>query len=202
MRKQKERLHSVKLHGEEYPVQVIKSSRKSMAIEIRPDLLVLVRVPFAVSEEMVVCFLQKHQEWIEKKIKLMRQKKEEQPEADPLSMEEIKQLADGAARVIPEKASYFARMINVTYGKITIRNQKTRWGSCSAKGNLNFNCLLMFAPEEVLDYVVVHELCHRKEMNHSKAFWNLVEGVLPDYRERRRWLKEHGEELMRRMHSN
>ena len=199
MRKQKEKLYSVKIHGEEYPVQVIKSNRKSMAIEIRPDLLVLVRVPFAVSEETVICFLQKHQEWIEKKIKLMKQKKEKQPKADPLSMEEIKQLADGAARVIPEKVSYFAGMINVTYGKITIRNQKTRWGSCSAKGNLNFNCLLMLAPEEILDYVVVHELCHRKEMNHSKVFWNLVEGVLPDYRERRRWLKERGEELMRRM---
>lgn len=199
MRKQKERLHSVKLHGEEYPVQVIKSNRKSMAIEIRPDLLVFVRVPFGVSEETVDCFLQKHQDWIEKKIKFMKQKKEEQPEADPLSMEEIKKLADDAARVIPEKVSYFAGMINVTYGKITIRNQKTRWGSCSAKGNLNFNCLLMLAPEEILDYVVVHELCHRKEMNHSKAFWNLVEGVLPDYRERRRWLKERGEELMRRM---
>jgi predicted metal-dependent hydrolase len=87
----------------------------------------------------------------------------------------------------------------VSYGRITIRNQKTRWGSCSGKGNLNFNCLLMLAPPEVLDYVVVHELCHRREMNHSPRFWALVEQVLPDWRQRRQWLKTHGDALMRRM---
>jgi len=87
----------------------------------------------------------------------------------------------------------------VTYGRITIRNQKTRWGSCSSKGNLNFNCLLMLAPPEVLDYVVVHELCHRMEMNHSKRFWSLVETVLPDYREQEKWLKGEGAVLLRRM---
>ena len=86
--------------------------------------------------------------------------------------------------------------VGVTYGRITIRNQRTRWGSCSAKGNLNFNCLLMKAPPEVLDYVVVHELCHRLEMNHSPRFWAQVERVLPDYKVSRKWLREHGNELM------
>lgn len=96
---------------------------------------------------------------------------------------------DDVFRIIVE---YFARQVGVDYGRITIRNQKTRWGSCSSKGNLNFNCLLMLAPAEILDYVVVHELCHRKEMNHSKAFWAEVEKVLPDYRESVKWLKEKG----------
>ena len=91
--------------------------------------------------------------------------------------------------------------MNLQYGRITIRNQKTRWGSCSGKGNLNFNCLLMLAPDEIVDYVVVHELCHLIEMNHSKAFWAQVENVLPDYRERRKWLKDHGNEIMRRMYA-
>ena len=88
--------------------------------------------------------------------------------------------------------------MGVTYGRITIRNQKTRWGSCSSKGNLNFNCLLMLTPPEVIDYVVVHELCHRKEMNHSKAFWDEVAHVLPDYEKARLWLKTEGDMIMRR----
>ena len=82
----------------------------------------------------------------------------------------------------------------MTYGRITIREQKTRWGSCSSKGNLNFNWKLIRMPEEILDYVVVHELAHRKEMNHSRQFYQTVASVLPDYRQRERWLKEHGGE--------
>ena len=112
--------------------------------------------------------------------------------------EELRELADQALTVIPDRVSYFANLIGVTYGRITIRNQKTRWGSCSSKGNLNFNCLLMLTPSEVLDYVIVHELCHRKEMNHSKAFWTEVEKVIPDYREHVKWLKEEGSLLIQR----
>ena len=100
---------------------------------------------------------------------------------------------------LPERTAYFARLLNVTYGRITIRSQRTRWGSCSAAGNLNFNCLLMLTPGEIRDYVVVHELCHRKELNHSARFWNLVEEVLPDYRTRRQWLKDHGGSLIARL---
>lgn len=105
-----------------------------------------------------------------------------------------------AKKVIPEKVAYYARLMNVTYGRISIRKQKTRWGSCSNKGNLNFNCLLMMMPPEVLDYVIVHELSHRLEMNHSKRFWAQVEKVIPDYKTQKTWLKEHGIEIMIRMH--
>ena len=89
--------------------------------------------------------------------------------------------------------------MGVTYGRITIRSQHTLWGSCSSKGNLNFNCLLMLTPPEVLDYVVVHELCHRKEMNHSARFWAEVEHVLSDYEIRRKWLRENGTALISRL---
>ncbi|MBR2187880.1 MAG: M48 family metallopeptidase, partial [Eubacterium sp.] len=129
----------------------------------------------------------------------MQKKLDEQKNVEKLTMEEIQELAAQALRVIPQRVAYYAPKVGVTYGRITIRNQRSKWGSCSSKGNLNFNCLLMLAPDEVVDYVVVHELCHRIEMNHSKAFWELVERVLPDYRSSRKWLKEHGEEIIRRM---
>ena len=101
-----------------------------------------------------------------------------------------------ARRGIPGRVAHFAPLVGVTYGRVTIRCQKTRWGSCSSSGNLNFNCLLLLAPPEVLDYVVVHELCHRKEMNHSPRFWAEVGRVLPDYKKRNKWLKENGSRLM------
>ena len=119
----------------------------------------------------------------------------------PLSEEDLKALADQAAKTIPERVRYYAPLIGVTYGKITIRNQRTRWGSCSSKGNLNFNCLLMLAPPEVLDSVVVHELCHRKEMNHSKQFYEEVRRVFPEYDKWNGWLKTYGPDLMKRMTS-
>lgn len=100
-----------------------------------------------------------------------------------------------ARKRFDERAAFFAEYMGVVYGQIRVKEQKTRWGSCSGRGNLNFNWKLVMAPPEILDYVVVHELCHLKEMNHSRRFWQTVERVLPDYRECRNWLKVHGEEL-------
>lgn len=99
---------------------------------------------------------------------------------------------------IPNRVEYYSKIIGVCYNRITIRKQRTRWGSCSSDGNLNFNCLLMLMPHEVIDYVVVHELCHRKHMNHSKAFWAEVEKVLPDYKKQVEWLKTDGSVIINR----
>ena len=98
-----------------------------------------------------------------------------------------------AAEAIRARCSHYAPLMGVSYGTITSREQKTRWGSCSAKGNLNFNWKLVLMPPEILDYVVVHELAHRLQMNHSAAFWAEVGKILPDYRERRQWLKVNGQ---------
>ena len=89
---------------------------------------------------------------------------------------------------IEEKVSHYASVMGVSYGRITMRNQKTRWGSCSSEGNLNFNCRLLFVPDRIVDYVVIHELAHRRFMNHSKAFWKEVEKYMPDYKEQKKLL--------------
>ena len=179
-------------------VTVIRSNRKTVAIQVNSDLSVTVRAPRSASEKDIEEILKKKKAWISKHIEKIKETKE-RFEAEPtekLTREKVIALAEEALKVIPERVEYFAKVIGVTYGKITIRNQKTRWGSCSSKGNLNFNCLLMLAPPEVLDYVVVHELCHRKQMNHSKAFWLEVEKVLPNYKEVRKWLKEEGSQMI------
>ena len=87
------------------------------------------------------------------------------------------------------------KRMEVDYNRIAVRAAKTRWGSCSAQGNLNFHWKLVLMPPEILDYVVVHELAHRKEMNHSQRFWAEVERILPDYKARRKWLKEFGSQV-------
>lgn len=179
-------------------VTVIRSNRKTVAIQVNSDLSVTVRAPYSASEKDIEEILKKKEAWISKHIEKIKETKE-RVEAEPtekLTREKVIALAEEALKVIPERVEYFAKVIGVTYGKITVRNQKTRWGSCSSKGNLNFNCLLMLAPPEVLDYVVVHELCHRKQMNHSKAFWLEVEKVLPNYKEVRKWLKEEGSQMI------
>lgn len=184
----------------DYEITLIRSRRKSLAIEITPELQVVVRAPARMPVREINAFVLEKDDWIHAHLQQMAEKKRlrEQYREQALSKEELQELATQAMKLIPQKVHYYAQIIGVTYGRITIRNQRTRWGSCSGKGNLNFNCLLLLMPEEVLDYVVVHELCHRKEMNHSARFWEEVEKILPDYRQRRKWLKDNGGRIMDR----
>ena len=100
-----------------------------------------------------------------------------------------------AFALISEKAEEFAKPLSVHFERISIKDQKSRWGSCSSKGNLNFNWRIIMAPEPVCDYVVIHELCHLVFMDHSANFWNLVESICPGYKQYKKWLKENGQKL-------
>lgn len=180
-------------------IPIIRSSRKTLSLEVRRDGTVLIRAPYRMSLEKISRFVQEKHRWIEDhKRRAMERAAEQQPE-EKLTASEIQALADKALRVIPERVAYYAPIAGVTYGRITIRNQRTRWGSCSSKGNLNFNCLLMLMPPEVIDSVVVHELCHRLEPNHSERFYAHVLRVFPKYRECDQWIKKNGPAIMRKM---
>lgn len=116
--------------------------------------------------------------------------------AETKRLEALEKRYKNAARAQFEaRTAYYHAITGGHYTSITIRDQKTRWGSCSSRGTLSFNYRLIFAPPKVLDYVVVHELCHLTHMNHSKDFWNMVASVMPDYKICKDWLREHGHEL-------
>ena len=187
---------------EDIPIEIIRSNRRTIAIEIKSDLRVIVRAPNRTSKKAIMKFVSEKNEWIRKHLIQMYSKKQalkNQEKQPKLTNEDINILAEKALKVIPERVEYFASIMGVSYGRITIRNQKTRWGSCSSKRNLNFNCLLMLTSPKVIDYVVVHELCHLKQMNHSKLFWEEVKKVMPDYEIHRKWLKENGGAIIDRM---
>ena len=173
-------------------VQVIRSTRRTVGIEITGDARVVVRAPLRMTVREIRRFTESKADWIQKNLWKMHMRIRAQGEVVRLTKDQVQELTKRAKETLPGKVVYYAEILGVTYERISVRNQKTRWGSCSSKGNLNFNCQLMSLPEEIVDYVVVHELCHRKEMNHSARFWAEVEKVLPDYRERRKWLKEQG----------
>ena len=196
-------INSKQLIYKDFDIELIRSSRKSIAIEIDRDLKIKVRAPQRMNQNQIMRFVKEKEQWIRlhlaKMIQLQKMQEKEMTDTQrtTLTPEDLQRLMVLARREIPVHVKYFAEQMGVTYGKITIRNQKTRWGSCSQIGNLNFNCHLMEMPTEILDYVVVHELCHRKQMNHSRLFGMEVEKVLPDYQVRQRWLKQNGGRYLR-----
>ena len=184
-------------------LNIIRQKRKTISISVDIEGTVTVKAPYGVPEREIRRFVAEKEDWIrETKARLIQCAEEEKALEETgmkLKPEELRLLGERAVKVIPERVRHYAPLVGVDYGRITIRAQKTRWGSCSSKGNLNFNCLLMLAPEEVMDSVVVHELCHRKEMNHSKAFYAEVLRVFPEYYKWNKWLKENGASLMMRL---
>ena len=184
-----------------YQLEIVRSRRKTIGIRIAGPNLVQVRAPLRMPDAEIRRLLEQKRKWIETHLEKAARQEEAARSQPALTWEELEQLARSAMAVMPPRISRLASQMGVRYHRITFRNQRTRWGSCSAKGNLNFNIMLMLCPEAVMDYVIVHELCHLKEMNHSPRFWAEVEKVLPQYRQNRNWLKINGPAILARMPS-
>ena len=174
---------------------IIRSNRKTAAVQVTEDGRVLVRCPNRTTDAEAKKILDAHKSWIEKQLRTV----ENRPKLPPLTSAQIYDLANRMIPILERKLPHYAALLGVSYGNVTVRNQRTLWGSCSGKGNLNFNCLLMLAPETVADYVIIHELCHLVQHNHSKAFWGLVAQTMPDYAAYRQWLKTNGKSLIGRL---
>ena len=175
--------------------KVTVSDRRNISLQITDDKRILIKIPRWFPEYKLNSFVEEKKDWIVNTYNSIPDPKElsirEQHQLDALE----KRYRKAAKEYIPGRVAYFHQFTGGSYDKIVIRDQKTRWGSCSSNGTLSFNYRLMLAPPSILDYVVVHELCHLKHMNHSPEFWAAVESVIPDYKMRRKWLKEHGNEL-------
>jgi predicted metal-dependent hydrolase len=168
--------------------ELIRSKRKTVSITVKSDGQVIVRAPLLASTRRINEFVESKEDWINKNVKRVL----ENPAPKPVEFtpEEKKRLVKQARILITQRVEYYAPIVGVSYNRIAIKDAKTRWGSCSRDGNLNFSFRLVLKPLELLDYVVVHELCHRIHMNHSKEFWQEVERILPDYKDRRKRLNK------------
>lgn len=189
----------IKMKIGEYNVEVRRSKRKSAAIKITADMQIVVFVPLYVSDNEIERMVISKSKWIDEHMLKVQSTIDERSKLEKITFEQVKELADQAVEYIPKRVKYYAEKENFVYNKITIKNLVSRWGSCSTKGNLNFNCLLMLTPDYVIDYIVVHELCHLREMNHSEKFWAEVEKIMPDYQRAELWLKQNGGNLISRM---
>lgn len=170
-----------------------------MSLHISSDKQVIVKVPAGTPDSVAIEFIKEKKNWIIKQISKIERQDELAKEMGCLSAEEIKSIKKKAKILIPQRVEYYANLSGISYNKIAIRLQKSRWGSCSREGNLNFNCLLVLMPLEILDSVVVHELCHRLHMNHSKEFYAEVLRIFPDYKRCDKWLKQNGGAYFKRI---
>ena len=165
--------------------EIIRSSRKTVCLQITREAKVVVRAPRRMSREAINAFVAKHAEWLEKNL-LRREEKNEREYADEAREAELRALAK---TIIPEKVAKLACVMNVSPASVKITGAKTRFGSCSGKNGLCFSWRVMCYPEKAIDYVVVHELAHILHHDHSKSFWKTVEKYMPDYKEAEKMLK-------------
>lgn len=166
--------------------KIVYSKRKTVSLKVTPDGLV-VHAPFGVKRDALDGIVEKHAAWIEKTEERV---KKENSFWNSLGEEEIDELRDLAREVLTKKTERYSNIMGLKYGRITITSAKTRFGSCSSRGDISYSYRLMAYPDRAVDYVVVHELCHLVYMNHSKDFYALLERILPDYKERRALLKK------------
>lgn len=172
-------------------IQVIKLKRKTIGLEVHTDGRVILRAPMRITNRELNKFIDNHMSWIESKLSLIEKKN-----ADKISVASPKETIskkelDAIKEKFTTRVQYYCNIMGVSVNRISIKDQKTRWGSCSSKGNVNFNYKLYYMPQKLMDYVIVHELSHRKYMNHSDLFWNEVEKYCPEYRMYRKELTKY-----------
>lgn len=220
------------------PYEVVRSKRKTIAMQINPQGKVIVRAPLRCSEAYIHQFVLSHGDWLEDRYEKMqsllsRQREFRLREGDQLPFcgtylrvirseksrvkidsqqgtillpdlpvaeirdSVIRALSRSALPFFRERLKFWGNQMGISYGEVSISHALRRWGSCSANGNIHFSWMLIFAPERAIDYVMVHELAHRREFNHSAAFWQIVAGFIPDYRQQRKALVPVQETLIR-----
>ncbi len=170
--------------------EIIKSGRRTMAIEVKPDGRVLLRIPYSVSEASALAFAEKKRAWILYHLEQMAARRREKEKRPPMSECEIARLRAEAKALLPELTRRWAERMGLTYESVRITSAEKRFGSCNKKKHICYSYRLMQYPMAAIEYVVVHELSHLREMNHSKNFYRIVETYLPDYRERQKLLRE------------
>lgn len=181
----------------QFEYQIIRSKRRTMSLIVKEG-KVIVRAPLGMPESGIISFVEAHSGWVLRKLEEGRRAQDKVQDIKRLTPPEVQNLLKKAETYIPGRVAHYAKLIGVTYGRISYKIYKSRWGSCTADGRLQFNLLLMLAPDDVIDSVVVHELCHRKQMNHSDLFYREVLKVFPDYFRINGWLKQHQQEIMTR----
>ncbi len=168
--------------------QIIRCKRKSLALIITEDAQLVIRAPHRLPEADIHNFVQQKRHWIKRKIAQISSR----PRPLVYSAAEKQAWRKLAEQRITERCKYFSDLTGLKPRSIKISNAKKRWGSCGPKGTLNFTWRLILAPPEVIDCVIVHELVHLVERNHSKRFWSRVAEIIPDHKAHRRWLREKG----------
>lgn len=172
-----------------YCVRRSKKAR-NLRINVYLDGNVVATLPYRLEEFLIDNFVLEKSNWILEKLGKIKNERSEKKLLTRFSRKEYKENKKRALDFVMKRIKYFAEIYGFDFGKISIRNQRTRWGSCSKKGNLSFNYKLVFLPEKLADYIVVHEICHIGEFNHSKRFWNLVAKTFPDWKEAEKSLRK------------
>ncbi len=167
--------------------ELIRSRRRTLALEITKDCRVLVRAPMRLSKARIDAFVTQHEAWIICHLERQRQRAASAPPSP--TQAEIQALKEQAWAILPEKVAYWSEKMGLVPTGLKITAARKRYGSCNGKNSLCFSCFLMNCPEEAVDLVVVHELCHIQEKNHGPRFYALLEQYLPDYRERKKLLR-------------
>lgn len=183
-------------------ISVIKTDRNSVSVSITKDLKIILHVPKGWSKAYIEAFIRTNMKNFDDNIEIIKKQRAEMAQNEdtrPFTYDEIKDMAMKAINLISPKVDHYMIQLGVFPSGVKIKTMRSRWGSCSSNGNISFNCLLALCPDDVIEYVVIHELCHMKHMNHSKEFWALVEKYCPQYKEKKAWLDKEGSILIKRL---